>query len=264
MKQELTVSEFEHIVTSIKDRTKLVYFHVKGEPLLHPELGTFLELCQHHQLKVNLTTNGTLLKDKVSLLVRKNALRQMNISLHSIEQNKQVIDVKKYFEGVFSLIEESKKTKSLIVSLRLWNNKTQVDPALNQQVLEVLSSYFAIPDLAEKIQLHKSIQLDERIYLNQDQEFVWPKDGTHLTHHGFCHGLRNQVAILVDGTVVPCCLDSEGEIKLGNIFDKSLEDILSSPRAQAIYDGFTNRQVVEPLCQKCSFRLRFNRKKSSE
>ena len=33
---------------------------------------------------------------------------------------------------------------------------------------------------------------------------------------------------MVDGTIVPCCLDSEGVINLGNIFNDDIDAVLNS------------------------------------
>ena len=75
----------------------------------------------------------------------------------------------------------------------------------------------------------------------------------------FCHGLRQQIAVLCDGTVVPCCLDSEGQLALGNLFSQPLEEILASPRARAIVDGFSRRTPSEALCRRCGYARRFTK-----
>ena len=63
-----------------------------------------------------------------------------------------------------------------------------------------------------------------------------------------------------DGTVVPCCLDADGNLALGNLFESDLESILSSERARNIYDGFTRRRACEELCRKCGYAKRFSNK----
>ena len=78
------------------------------------------------------------------------------------------------------------------------------------------------------------------------------------TCHGFCYGMLDHVGVLADGTVVPCCLDADGEITLGNIFESDLSEILASPRARAIADGFKHHQKVEPLCRRCGYSKRFD------
>jgi radical SAM protein with 4Fe4S-binding SPASM domain len=72
-----------------------------------------------------------------------------------------------------------------------------------------------------------------------------------------CRGLRDHLAILVDGTVVPCCLDADGQVALGNIFRQPLVAILASPRALRLREGFGHQWLVEPLCRRCAYRQRF-------
>ena len=75
-------------------------------------------------------------------------------------------------------------------------------------------------------------------------------------NHG-CYGLRDQVGVLSDGTVVPCCLDHNGDIRLGNIYEQPIEEILNSPRAKAMVEGFSCRKAAEELCRKCGYARRF-------
>jgi radical SAM protein with 4Fe4S-binding SPASM domain len=66
------------------------------------------------------------------------------------------------------------------------------------------------------------------------------------------------MGILADGTVVPCCLDKEGVINLGNCSAKRIDHIMRSPRAKALRDGFKNGILVEDLCRKCTYIERFD------
>ena len=73
----------------------------------------------------------------------------------------------------------------------------------------------------------------------------------------YCYGMQDHFGILCDGTVVPCCLDSDGVINLGNVFSRELTEILESPRAKAIPEGFRSRKPTEDLCRRCGFATRF-------
>ena len=105
----------------------------------------------------------------------------------------------------------------------------------------------------------KNFRLKENIFLGMSEQFSWPSldASPNEVCKGFCYGLRNQIAILADGTVVPCCLDSNGDMALGNIFCDDMENIVNSPRAKSIYNGFTNHKAVEPLCQSCGYMKKY-------
>ncbi|MBM6838945.1 SPASM domain-containing protein, partial [Clostridium saudiense] len=146
--------------------------------------------------------------------------------------------------------------------IRLWNMDTEELKAcnsLNNNILKILEKELNIEfSLGERLQEKPGIKVRKNLYVNMAEKFEWPN--INLANEEvevFCYGLRDQIGILVDGTVVPCCLDSEGNIPLGNIFNTSLGEIISSNRAKNIYDGFSNRKAVEELCKRCGYAKRY-------
>lgn len=260
----ITTSEFSYILDEIKEFTEYIFFHVKGEPLLHPNIGEFLDISYNKGFKVNITTNGTLLAKVKEKLIHKPALRQINISLHSFDGNKNTYSKNDYLDNIFEFIESAKEDKSLIIALRLWNltedNLLNKEKERNREILSRIETEFKLQfKIEDMINPQRGIKVEDRIYLNQDSEFVWPSlKNEEFGDKGYCYGLRDQIGILVDGTVIPCCLDGEGKISLGNIYDIKLSEILSGERARKIYDGFSKRMVTEDMCKRCGFRTRFN------
>lgn len=254
----MDIQTFERILENIAFFTDYVCFHVKGEPFLHPDIGRFLELCSEYQLKVNITTNGTKIKEVMKELMDKTALRQINFSVHSFG-GKTGPERAEYLKELIDCAKELRDKTNVLISYRFWNlgggNSTE-----NEVLLKILEKEY---NLDYEIQLSaensRGIKIGEKVYVNQDYEFEWPHmDKEEDDGKGFCYGLRNQAAILVDGTVVPCCLDQEGDINLGNINNATFSEILGGERAQNLYEGFTGRQAVEELCRKCGYRKKFN------
>jgi len=240
----MTEDEFLLLIGKLKPYTDFLYFHLMGEPLCHPQLGHFLELAQGY--KVILTTNGTLLNRHREMLLNSPSLHKVNISLHSFEANEIGVSLKDYLAGCFAFAQAAQGKK--IVTLRLWNQGGADEK--NAEILEHLTEYFPQPWSNEA----RGTRLGNKIYLEYGDKFDWPDlsivEGTDRI---FCYGLRDQIGILCDGTVVPCCLDHEGDIPLGNLLTQDMEDILNSDRAQAIYNGFSNRKACEPLCRRCGY-----------
>ena len=258
----LKVDKFNEILDQIKPHTKYIYLHVKGEPLLHPRVDQLLDAADAKGFKVNITTNGTLLKKNRHKLLGKPALRQMNFSLHSFDGHEGSTDREGYLAEILSFAKEA-AAQGVLISFRLWNldpvHATSEQKRKNQETLEILEKEFNLDyKIEEKVVPGSGVKIADRIYINQDHEFQWPSllapedDGK-----GFCHALRSQAAILVDGTVVPCCLDGEGVIDLGNINDKPFSEIIEGERANNLYDGFSRREAVEEMCRKCGYRKRF-------
>lgn len=265
----MKVSFFESIIKQVINYTDYVYLHVKGEPLLHPQLLKILDICSSYSLKVNITTNGTLLKEKQDLLLDTTCVRQVNISLHSFEaEDNNLSMLQSYLNDIFQVAKNIQTHTNVIISYRLWNldrnNLSQSVKEQNQYVLWALEQEYnlnyRISDyFLSNNNMECGIKLTERIYLNQSYEFMWPElSAPYYGESGYCHGIKDQIAILADGTVVPCCLDGEGIISLGNLYKTPLSDILSNERTTAIKNGFAQRKVVEILCKHCGYRERFN------
>lgn len=258
-RKSMTSSEFEYIIKQIKPHSSFVYLHVKGEPLLHKELEQILDIADKYQIQINITTNATLLKQREELLLNSNALRQMNLSLHAFTKDSG-IDHDNYVDTVLSF---AKKTNDIGVYtvFRLWN-LTQDDEMtkLGLDIMEKIEQTYTLENpLIESMGGHKSIKIASHTYVGWEREFVWPSlENDYVSNTGFCYGLRHQVAILVDGTVVPCCLDANGEARLGNIFEQDFSEIIETKLSKSIKHGFAERKVVHELCQKCSFRTKFD------
>ena len=245
-KEVISLEKMEKLLTSINDYTDYVYLHVKGEPLLHPKLKEILDLCEKYNKKVNITTNGTLLKEREEEL-KHQMIRQINISLHS-ENDKD-----NYLEEIFETVD---KLKNKIIIFRFWTMENGKMNKQSTEIVEKIENYYSLSDrIVEKIKKEKHIKIRDNLYIDKANEFVWPNlENDYYNHKGTCYALKDQLAILVDGTVVPSCLDSNGVINLGNIYKESLDKIINSNRYQEMKKNFCNHKVCEELCKRCSFK----------
>ena len=241
--------EFKTVIKKVAPFTDYVYFHLLGEPLLHPNLKDYLNICEEHGLKVIITTNGTLLNKQGDVLLKSDSHYKTVISLHSFEANlNQNFD--EYINDCLNYAKAAEGEK--IVVLRLWNNGGE--DKLNREILQKIETRFPAPWRETR----GGKQIDNNIYIQFGDRFDWPDiENQTLNETAFCYGMRDQIGVLCDGTVVPCCLDNNGEINLGNILNTDLDDIINSPRALNIYNGFSNRKACEELCKKCSFARKF-------
>ncbi|MDD5955153.1 MAG: SPASM domain-containing protein [Firmicutes bacterium] len=249
-KRAMTEAEFSALLPKLRPYTDFLYFHLMGEPLLHPKLGAFLTLAYNAGFKVILTTNGTLLQERQALLLGSPALHKVNISLHAFEANELSMSFDEYLHRCFCFGKAAEG--KVLICYRLWNSGGA--DRLNGQIKAALAEYFP----GNWVQERRGLRIGTRVYLEYGNKFDWPDlDAADGGAQGFCYGLRDQIGVLCDGTVVPCCLDHEGDLALGNLFRQDLEEILRSPRASAIYEGFSGRKAVEPLCRRCGYARRF-------
>lgn len=242
-KKEMTPLEFEEILKRIDKYTDFIYLHVKGEPLTHRHLDDILKITKEYNKKVCITTNGVFLKDKVDILSKYANIYQINISLHS-ENNKL-----NYLEDIFNSVD---KLKYSYISYRFW---TLEDNKMDSKTKEYLNK---IKEKYNVKEVYDGIKLDNKIYLSLDNKFIWPNiNNDYYNNTGYCLGGKRHLAILSDGTVSICCLDSEGSSNLGNIFTTSLEEILITDKYQNTIKYFNNNKVYLDICKHCNYKDRF-------
>ena len=245
--------DFRVLAERLRGRVQYLYFHVMGEPLLHPALSELLAIASEMGFRVCLTTNGTLLGEREEVLLASPALHKVSVSLHSAEGN-GMGELSDYLSSVWRFARRA-SAAGVICALRLWNLGGA--EARNGEILSFLASCLGEHPLDLPQPRKGSWRLGERLYLEQAEKFDWPDLTAPETGTRFCLGLRDQAAVLCDGTVVPCCLDHEGDIPLGNLLEQGLEEILDTPRAGALVRGFSEGKPSEPLCRRCDFATRF-------
>ncbi len=245
-KRTMTIEEFKNIISKIKSHTDYIYLHVKGEPLLHKDLKEFLKIAEENDLKVNLTTNGTLFSQRVDDLKNSKALKKVNFSLHS-ENN-----YPNYFENIFQSVD--KLPKDITVIYRLWTLSNSALDKKSTEIVEKLKDYYNLsPQIVDKLYKEQNVKISSNIYVDKDNEFIWPTV-TEEKSNGYCYALKTHLGILVDGTVVPCCLDASGIINLGNIYTDTLENIMTTERYRKLKKSFQDHKPSEALCASCTYK----------
>ena len=256
-KEYISVENFEKIIKKIHKYTNLVFLHVKGEPLLHGDLEQILKILEKYNLKTNITTNGILINENLDIIKNYKVVRQINFSIHSLMQNENLNE--KYLKNIF---ESARELENIIISYRLWNLKDIKQNTINNYIIKEFEEFYKIKDLKNKLMQNDFYKIKDNVFINQDIEFTWPDINKEpIIEKGKCLALKDQIAILVDGTVVPCCLDNNGDIKLGNILEEDFEDILNNPKSIEIKKNFENSIITCKLCKTCGFLKRLENKR---
>lgn len=233
----LQKNDFTYLLKHLKGYSDYLYFHVMGEPLLHPSINEFIDIAAK-EYKINITTNGYLIKR----IENNKNIRQINISLHSYDE-KYNKSLEEYLTTIISTCDKLNNSET-IVNYRLWTKSRY-----QQQIINFLNDYYKVD-----IKLQKGYKIKENIFIEEDTEFNWPDLNNNICNKsGSCYGLKTHIGILVDGTIVPCCLDCNGLINLGNIYKQNLEEIINLPRSQKILKGFSENKRIEKLCKHCDF-----------
>ena len=281
-KKMMGLDLFRKVIEQVAPLTELVCLHLMGDPLVHPHFADIVDICDEYEVKIFLVTNGVLLRDDRRENLFDTLLHerfyQINFSLHSFFDNFPDKDPSNYLKRVFAFTERALLERpELYLNYRLWNLEEPFNShglikdhdsnskRSNIDMLERICKYFNI-DLPVEVDVRKrkSINIRDRLYLHFDTEFIWPSiDLPVLGESGTCYGLSSHFGVLADGTIVPCCLDKEAAIPLGNVREQKIVDVLGSRRAQDMIKGFKQKQLVESLCKRCQYIERFGEKRLS-
>jgi len=231
----ISIDNFKIILDKLKDYTDYLYFHVLGEPLLHPNINELIDIASEN-FKINITTNGYLINN-----IKTKSIRQLNISLHSYN-DKYNISLNEYLDNIFNKIDILKNT---YISLRLW-----VKNKYNKEIIDYINNRYNL-----YIDYNvENYNINDHIFINNFHEFIWPDlNNNYYNENGTCYALKDHIGILVDGTIIPCCLDSRGVINLGNIYIDNLKNILNNKRVVNMLNNFKKNKKCEELCKHCSF-----------
>ena len=255
----MSLSFFEEIVQQVKPYTKEIACHVVGDPLTLPNLSDYLDIIHKYKMKAMLTTSGYFMKKHTYETLFHPAVKQINISLNAFNKNDTRLSFEQYIEPILELCHEKvAQKKELFINLRMWNlDEKMSEDSFNKNVFSKLEEYFRV-DVYYKCE-KESIRLDNKVLLHFDSYFEGPSLENRTYGHGTCQGLSSHIGILANGDVVPCCLDNEAVMKLGNLNNDNLDSILQNKRTVAIRDGFKEGYCIEEMCQKCSYKSRFNK-----
>lgn len=261
--KEMSLDFFESIVEQASHYTKEIACHVVGDPLTQSNLHAYLDIIHRYGLKAMLTTSGYFLKKHSYETLFHPCVKQINISLNSFNKNDTSLTLEQYITPVLALCKEKiTRQVELFINLRVWNlDEMMSERTFNETLFTKLSNTFDVELDLDTVyeERPKSIRLASKILVHFDNYFEWPSLKNKNYGHGTCQGLSSHIAILASGKVVPCCLDCDGIIELGDLHESSLSNVLASERSVKMLEGFKEGKAVEELCQKCSYKDRFNK-----
>ena len=240
IKKYMSIEEFNVILDKIDGYTDYIYLHLMGDSLMHPLVNDFINIASK-RFNINITTNGYL----INKIVNNKNIRQINISLHSYDP-KYNVSLDNYLNNIFNTIKTLDNT---YVSLRIWTNNKYKD-----DILKYIEDNY-------QVKINSDTKINDYLFVNFDKEFIWPDINNNYENiNGTCMGLRTHLGILCDGSVVPCCLDYNGQLILGNIFEDDLSNILNKKIVKEMIDGFESNKKIMKLCQHCNFYDRISAK----
>ena len=260
----MDLNTFDRLNFELKDITNELAYHIVGDPLVLTNLSEYLNISKKHNLKVNITTTANNISQKHYEALLNSTIKQINFSLNSYNANSHKKSFDEYIEPILEFVKFAQESKhEYFINFRIWNlDEEKSAKEFNKKVFDKINETFNTNIDLENVykERPKNIRIDRKIFFNFDEYFSWPSlENEIVSKTGFCYGLDSHFGILVNGDVIPCCLDQNACVKLGNTNSTQIEDILNSKRVLDIQKGFKNNILVEELCQKCEYRTRFDK-----
>ncbi|WP_419677764.1 radical SAM/SPASM domain-containing protein [Aliarcobacter lanthieri] len=257
---------FSRVNKELKEFTNELAYHIVGDPLVLSNLNNFLDISKNNSLKVNITTTANNISKKHYETLLNDAIKQINFSINSYNANSHKKSLSEYLSPIIEFVKYAQKEiHEYFINFRIWNlDEEKSAKEFNKKVFDILNKEFNLCLNIDNIykEKPKNIRIARKTFINFDEYFNWPSlQNEFVSKTGFCYGLDSHFGILASGDIVPCCLDKDAKMNLGNIKNSSIKEILNSQRAKDIKSGFKKNILVEELCQKCEYRTRFEKDK---
>lgn len=261
-----------------------IYLNYLGEPLLYPKLFELIEFADVLGLATHIITNGSLLTSNNIYKIKNSRLSDIKISYETPDETSFKLRGTPHFtapqilEQVLSTItalKDTDKTIGIVFMTTIPGQKRGIEnieiissmPQLQAEIEKLIDLIAPITPIKRLQEIEAAlgaidwhwwnpvIWLNQQIYLEIRPTLNWGNTMTKQTitptTTGYCDALKEKMGILVNGDVVICCIDYEGEQVIGNIQQQSLSDILNSELAQKIQRDFANHIVSLKKCQYC-------------
>jgi radical SAM protein with 4Fe4S-binding SPASM domain len=204
----------------------------QGEPLLHPNFIEFLKIAKGNDIVCHLTTNGSLLNEKIMNEIIDEGLDSIKFSFQGVNcEGYRTLRQKDNFEKLISTIEElyklrGEREKPYITVATSVTNETE------EQIQKFKDRCSAFCDKVEVgITTLEFIDLDK--IKNDETKQALQKLREHQNRikkrYKCCNQVFDVITVRWNGDISACCADNDGIMTLGNIYEKSILDCWNSP-----------------------------------
>ena len=250
-----------------------------GEPLLHPLINDFIDVCNSEQIFINIETNGILCNKNFAERIANSHKIAISVSLDGATTNvhEKIRGVSNSFELAIQGIKNltNVNIKPQIIMTIMQHNINQVDELVELAVELGASSvaFNIVQPVARGQKLHKAglaVPIEKLISLGSHIEndlsdvtpipiyyghppafrplhklYEFSSDGCSSC------GIKNILSVLPDGNYAVCGIGkSKAEFRLGNVISDELGDVWqNSSVLHEIRSGLPNK--LEGVCHSC-------------
>ncbi|OQC11635.1 MAG: molybdenum cofactor biosynthesis protein A [Lentisphaerae bacterium ADurb.Bin082] len=267
-RQNMPLGRFQRIIEQMQawpgEKLKVLKLSLYGEPLINQDFGEMLRLAKEAAIadRIETTTNASLLTPEVAWSMVDCQLDYLRVSIYATdaERHREItgsgITPKTIHENL-RFLQEIKRQQG---SERPFVSPKMLDTYDQTQNDAFIAMY---QDVADELYLdkpHNWIQTDEQKFTEKIYQANHSKAvadfQAHSTRRIACPMPFTTMAVRCNGDVSPCCVDFIGGTNLGNMEEKSLQDLWASPEWLAFQImQLENRKTENFSCARCDVYL---------
>jgi len=199
-----------------------------GEPLLHPSIIDYINMASTRSFRTSLVTNGTLLNRDLSKRLMDSGLDELTFSIDGV--GKAYEDIRGIpYNNIKNKIDEFLSIKETVG----WKGSVRIRTVVCE------SNSSAFKEIYDEWKGHG-------IEFSIQREVLW-KDAER---NDPCEFIKSTIVVLWNGDIVPCCVDYDGELNLGNVMTDNLFQVwdgkMEALRLNHIRGNYPS------LCRKCT------------
>ncbi len=227
----ITLEQFQVIARKISPYSEYLYLHIWGEPTLNPEIVPMVSLASAFT-QTNISTNALLLDEAKAEALITSGVTDLIVSIDGVSQEVYA----RYRVG-----GQAQKAFEALDRLQRLNLK-------HGGKVNILPQFVVFQhnehEMARFREICSGIGLEATFkapYIHEPSAFAHASDPAYTRPHYATEALRKEamrgcsdpcevLTLLVDGTAVACCYDSDSLTDFGNIFEQDVEEIWNSPK----------------------------------
>jgi len=252
-----------------------LYFHLLGEPFLHPEIFKIVEYASRRMPRSILFTNGSLLTTRNIESVFDASPYELMISMQLVDEGSfklkgSSMSWDRYASGIRKAIEY-KLTHDTPTLLRISVGMRKEDAVypdddyfprispetFRENILRLFSGIQCldlqqIQNILADIPFRSSLEIASGVFVSVKPMGNWLRlYREEITKRGYCPHVGKEFGVLSNGNLVLCHLDYDGKTAFANARESKLRNIFQNSAICQTIEKFCAEGIVPKNCQHC-------------
>jgi MoaA/NifB/PqqE/SkfB family radical SAM enzyme len=243
---KMPLDRFQQILDDICENRPLIKLYLSGEPLLHEGLFDMIEYAHGKNCQTAIHTNATLFTEALSERILSSSLTFLSFSFDGCTAE------------VYERLRPPAKFEQVGANIRRFldlRRRSGRGPYANVEIIRMRDTEDFLKSFAEEWKACGVEEVSVVDYMTWLGTVPDRRDGKAAIFSGYtpCAAPFQHGCILSDGTVVPCCLDVDGRMPLGNVTEQPFREIwvgnaYRQLRLQMLTGGLGTGSICDACC----------------